>query len=157
MKMSITFDGFEKMATELNEKGQDVKVAVSEALEETQRYVQQEVESASAPYANGSGKKQIGLKYSWANGNMYDAIIRNPKIEWSGNVATVGVGFSPEQNKVGFMTSLFVMYGVPAHGKFNRGYQKDAKVYNAIKGVRTQKHIAELQKEIMEKHLKMGR
>lgn len=149
-RMSITFDGFEKMAAELDKIGNDLKPAVNEALEETQKYIQENVESASAPYQHGGRK-------GYAEGDMVDAIIRDPKIEWSGSEATVGVGFSSKQNWKGFMHSIFVMYGVPAHGKFNKGYGKDAKVYNAIRGVRTQREIERIQKEIMEKHLKLGR
>lgn len=147
-RMSITFDGFEKLAAELDREGKQLKPAVNEALEETQRYIQQQVEEASLPYANG-GKK------GYAEGNLYDAIIRHPEIEWLGSVANVKVGFSSKQNWKGFMHSIFVMYGVPAHGKFNKGYQKDGKVYNAIRGIRTKKQIEEKQKEVMKKYLQM--
>lgn len=150
MKMSITFDGFESLAAELDRKGQDLKPAVNEALEETQKYIQQELESAAQPY-------QSGGRYGYAEGNLVDAIIRDPRIEWEGSVGTVKVGFSKNQNWKGFMHSIFVMYGVPAHGKFNKGYQKDAKIYNAIRGTRTKGQIEKIQKEIMEKYLKLGR
>lgn len=149
-KMSIVFDGFEKLAAEIEKAGLDVKPAVNEALEETQHYIQQELEQAAQPYQNGGRK-------GYAEGNLNDAIIRNPEVDWSGTVATVGVGFSKELDWKGFMHSIFVMYGVPAHGKFNKGYVKDAKVYNAIRGVRTKKQIAEIQKEVMQRYLKMGR
>ena len=149
-KMSITFDGFEKLAAELERQGKELKPAVNEALEETQKYIQQELEIAVQPYSNGGRK-------GYAEGNLYDGVIREPKIDWSGTVATVDVGFSQDRNWKGFMHSIFVMYGVPAHGKFNKGYKKDAKVYNAIRGVRTKKQIEKIQKEVMEKHLKLGR
>ena len=150
MKMSITFDGFEKLAAEIDRQGQELKPAVNEALEETQKYIQQNVESASEPYKSGGQK-------GYAKGNLADAIITDPKIEWTGDVGTVGVGFSSNKDHKGFLHSIMVMYGVPAHGKFNRGYAKDAKVYNAIRGTRTKKEIERIQKEIMEKYLKMGR
>ena len=150
MKMSITFNGFETMAAELEKIGGDLKPAVNEALEETQKYIQQQVESAVEPYQDGGQK-------GYAKGDMYKSIITNPKIEWSGSVASVNVGFSKQLDWKGFMHSIFVMYGVPAHGKFNRGYHKDAKVYNSIRGIRTKKQIEKIQKEIMEKHLKLGR
>ena len=148
--MSITFDGFEKLAAELDKVGGDLKPAVNEALEETQKYIQQELESASQIYSSGGRK-------GYADGDLNAAIIRNPKVEWLGNVGVVDVGFSKELNWKGFMHSIFVMYGVPAHGKFNKGYQKDPKVYNAIRGLRTKNQIEQIQKEIMENHLKLGR
>ncbi len=147
-RMSITFDGFEKLAAELDRQGKDLKPAVNEALEETQKYIQQELQSATLQYANGGRK-------GYAKGDLYDSIITDPDIEWNGLVASVKVGFSSIYGGwEGFMHSIFVMYGVPAHGKFNRGYGKDAKVYNAIRGIRTKKQIEKLQKEVMEKHLK---
>ena len=149
-RMSITFNGFEKLAAELDRQGKELKPAVNEVLEETQKYIQQNLEEAVQPYTNGGRK-------GYATGEMYSAILREPKIEWSGNVANVKVGFSKDLSWKGFMHSIFVMYGVPAHGKFNKGYTKDAKVYNAIRGIRTKKHIEDMQKEIMEKHLKSGR
>lgn len=146
-RMSITFNGFEQMAAKLDEMGKDLKPAVNEALEETQKFVQAKLEHAAQPYRN----PQKGRK-GWAKGNMYDAIIKNPIIEWQHTVATVKVGFSSE-NKLGFMHSLFVMYGVPMHGKFNHGYAKDINIYNAIRGIRTRRQIAEIQKMIMGKYL----
>lgn len=150
MKMSITFDGFEKLAVELEKVGGDLKPAVNEALEETQKYIQQNLENASVVYSNGGRK-------GYADGDLVNAIITDPKIDWSGSVASVKVGFSQQKNWKGFMHSIFVMYGVPAHGKFNKGYQKDAKVYNAIRGKKTRLEIEKIQKEVMEKHLKLGR
>lgn len=147
-RMSIIFDGFEKIAAELDRQGKELKPAVNEALEETQKYIQQELQSAAQPYANGGHK-------GYAKGDMYDAIITDADIDWKGSVASVKVGFSTLYGGwEGFMHSIFVMYGVPAHGKFNRGYGKDAKVYNAIRGIRTKKQIEKLQKEVMEKYLK---
>lgn len=147
-RMSIIFDGFEKMAAKLDEMGREIKPAVNEALEETQKYIQQGLEVAAAPYQSPNGGRK-----GWAKGYMYDAIIKNPTILWEASVASVKVGFSSE-NKLGFMHSIFVMYGVPRHGKFNKGYAKDTAVYNAIKGTRTKNQIKKLQKEIMEKYLK---
>ena len=148
-KMSITFNGFEKIAAELERQNREVKPAANEALEESQKYIQQELETAAQPYASGGYK-------GYAKGYLYEAIIRHPHVDWEGTVAKVGVGFTKQQ-KLGFMHSLFVMYGVPAHGKFNKGYQKDAKIYNAIRGQKTKRKINEIQKEVMEKHLKLGR
>ena len=149
-KMSIIFDGFAKMAAELEAKGRELKPAVNEALEESQKYIQQNLESAAEPYEHGGRK-------GWAKGAMYKAIIRNPKIEWLGDEASVKVGFTGDNDKAAFMHSIFIMYGVPAHGKFNKGFAKDAKVYNAIYGVKTRREIERIQKEVMEKHLKLGR
>lgn len=149
-KMSIVFNGFDVLAEKIDQMGKDIKPAVDEALIETQKYIQTTLESAAAPYQSPKDGRK-----GWAKGNMYDAIIKDAKVEWEGYVATVGVGFS-SRNRLGFMHSIFVMYGVPFHGKFNHGYAKDTKIYNAIKGVRTKNRIKKLQQEILEKYLNSG-
>mgnify|MGYP003295855945 CR=1 FL=1 len=147
-RMSIVFDGFEKLTAKLDAMGKDLKPAVNEALEVTQQYIQQELEVAVQPYV----RPRKGRK-GWAKGSMADAVIKNPMIEWQGSVATVKVGFS-SQERLGFMHSIFVMYGVPRHGKFNKGYSKDTKIFNAIKGTKTKNRVKKLQQDTMEKYLK---
>lgn len=149
-KMSIIFNGFEKLAAELDGMGKDLHPAVNEALTETQKYVQQGLEAAAETYQKKGGGK------GWTKGDMYKAIIKDASIEWEDYyLASVKVGFNLDA-KGGFH-SVFIMYGVPMHGKFNKGYAKDTKVYNAIRGVRTKNQIKKLQKAIMEKYLKLGR
>jgi hypothetical protein len=145
-KMSITFDGFEKLAEDIDEVGGDLHAAVDEALAETQKLVQDNLTSASAIYGRkGGGKK------GYATGEMYRTIIQDLQIDWRGTIAEVKTGFSGEgANLSGFMHSIFVMYGTPR-------MPKNAKVYNAIKGTQTRKQIAEKQEEIMVKHLELGK
>ena len=150
-KMSITFNGFDVLAEKLNAMGKELKPAVNEALEESQKYIQQRLESAAAPYQSPK-KGRLG----WAKGNLYEAIIKDAQVEWEGYVASVRVGFS-SKNRLGFMHSIFVMYGVPFHGKFNHGYAKDTKIYNAIKGTRTKRQVEKIQKRILEEHINLGR
>lgn len=143
-KMSITFDGFNDLAYQIDKAGGDLHAAVDEALSETQHLVQYNVESASVPYS------QKGRK-GYATGKMYDAIIDEVQIDWSGTVATVKGGFSTKggRTKLGFMHSIFIMYGTPR-------IAKDQKVYNAIKGTKTKKEIAEMQQSVMEKYINLG-
>ena len=146
-KMSIMFDGFNDLAYQIDKVGGDLHKAVDEALTETQKLVQGNLEQAAAPYASGGQK-------GYATGEMFKAIIRNPEISWTGNVAEVRVGFDLHQE--GGYHSLFVMYGVPRHKKNNPGIAKDAKIYNAIRGVRTRKQIEDIQESTMRKYLKVG-
>ena len=143
-KMKIIFDGFAKLAEDIDAIGGDLHVAVDEALTETSEIVQSNVRSAAAVYAHGGRK-------GYAKGDMYDSIIDEGWIDWKGLIAEVRVGFSSHGYETwkGFMHSIFVMYGTPRMAK-------DPKVYNAIKGTRTRKQIAEKQEEIMVKHLKLG-
>jgi hypothetical protein len=140
-KMSITFNGFAKLAEDIDAIGGDLHKAVDEALEETQKIVQDNLTTASAQYQHGGRK-------GYAKGDMYRSIIDDTRIDWKGTVAEVKTGFSSNGGATweGFMHSIFVMYGTPRMAK-------DAKVYNAIKGTKTRKQIAEKQEEIMVKHL----
>lgn len=142
--MSITFDGFNDLAASIDRVGGDLKPAVNEALEETQKVVQDNLMPAAAIY------DRKGLK-GYATGKMYSAMITDTRIDWQGNVAEVKVGFSTNGggSKAGFMHSIFVMYGTPRMAK-------DPKIYNAIKGTKTRKQIAKAQEEIMQKHLKLA-
>ena len=141
-KMSITFDGFEKLAEDIDAIGGDLKPAVDEALEETQFIIQSNLVSAASVY---SGK---GVK-GYATGEMYSSIIQDLRINWKGLIAEVNTGFTGEGGKLsGFLHSIFVMYGTPKMAK-------NVKVYNAIKGTATRKEIAKKQEEIMLKHLEL--
>lgn len=143
-KMSIVFDGFSDLAQAIDKAGGDLKEAVDEALTKTQDLVQENVKTASTVY---TGK---GLK-GYATGAMVRSIMASESPEWHGSIAEVGSGFTTNggATKAGFMHSIFVMYGTPK-------MTKDQKLYNAIKGTRTRKQIAQLQQEVMNDHLKLG-
>jgi len=139
-KMTILFSGFEDLAADVDRSGGDLEKAVDEALQETAKYIQSQVESAAAPYA------AKGLK-GYATGRMYSAIIKDNMVYWNGNIAEVGVGFSLDESSG--WHSIFIMYGTPRMAK-------DTKVYNAIKGAKTKKEIEKIQQEVMQKYLKLG-
>ena len=139
-RMSITFDGFKDLAYQIDKAGGDLNAAVEDALLQTQEWIQNNVRYAAAPYANK------GLK-GYANGDMYKSIIDDGKITWSGTVAEVRVGF--DLGEEGAFHSIFIMYGTPR-------IAKDQKIYDAIRGTKTQKEIAKLQEEVMKKYLSLG-
>lgn len=140
-KMSITFDGFNDLAHAVDKSGADLKSAVNEALDKTQKLIQDNLIHAAAPYEEG------GLK-GYATGAMYKTIIKNSGVEWQGTVASVDAGFRISQ-KGGFH-SIFVMYGTPRMAK-------DQRVYNAIKGTKTKKDIAALQQQVMKEHINIDK
>lgn len=140
-KMSITFKGFEQLAEDIDAIGGDLKSAVDEALNESQKIIQSNLQTAAAEYARKGGGK------GYATGKMYQSIIENPQVEWHGLIAEVGVGFKLLAK--GGWHSIFIMYGTPRMGK-------NQKVYNAIKGTKTKNEIAKIQEEIMQKHLALG-
>ena len=139
-RMQIIFDGFKDLAERIDRIDSDtLEQAVEDALEATGEYIQKQVEKAAAPYA----KKGGGLK-GYATGEMFKAIKKDQTVHWYGKVAEVSVGFNLYEFE-GWV-SIFVMYGTPR-------MSKDQKVYNAIKGSKTQKEIASIQEEIMLKYL----
>lgn len=142
-KMEILFNGFQELSEMIDKKGNDLKKAVDEALNETQKIVQNNTEQAASKYASKGGGK------GYATGAMYRAILKNPKPEWSGNIAEVGVGFDLRGKGLKGYHSIFIMYGTPR-------IKKDTKLYNAIKGTKTRKEIAEKQEEVMTKYLSLG-
>ena len=139
-KMSITFGGFEDLIYQIDKAGGDVKKAANEALTKTQQYIAQNVSAAAAPYKRG-GKK------GYATGKMARAEIQNARVVWVGDVAEIGVGFSLSQK--GGWHSIFVMYGTPR-------IAKDTQLFNAIKGAKTKKEIAEIQEQVLQKYLALG-
>lgn len=141
-KMSMTFEGFEQMAQDLDRIGGDLMGAVKETLNETQNIVQRNTTSASASYARKGG----GLK-GYARGAMFGTIVKGGSVKWAGTTASVDVGF--HLNQKGGFHSIFVMYGTPK-------MSKDTRVYNAIRGARTKQEIYEKQKDIMQKYLSFG-
>ena len=128
-KMSITFDGFSDLADAVDKSGADLKKAVDDALSQTQQLIEDNLVTAADVYAHK------GLK-GYATGEMYKTIIKDSKVEWSGSIASVD--------------SIFVMYGTPR-------IAKDVKLYNAIKGTKTQKEIAELQQKVMSEYVNINR
>lgn len=141
-KMAILFDGFAWLAEQLDEKGGDLKKAVNEALNESQKIVQQNLATGAGSYARMGG----GMR-GYATGKMYGTIINSPEVVWHGNIAEVGVGFDLSQRDG--KHSIFVMHGTAK-------MDKDQKVYNAVMGSRTRKQIAKKQEEVMQKYLSLG-
>lgn len=137
-RMSLTFKGFEDLAYKIEQAEKDLRGAVDEALTETQNIIQGNTRQAAAKYTKG------GTKYS--TGRMLAAVKPNTGPEWSGTIASVGVGF--DLRKAGGYHSIFVMYGTPR-------MKKDVKLYNAIRGARTKQQVAQAQEKIMLEHLKL--
>lgn len=134
-RMSIMFDGFSELARMVDQVNPSaLKPAVDKALTETGKYVQNQVNQATLPYAHG------GLK-GYATGEMFQALKKDNPVIWkTPYIAEVSVGFN--LNEKGGFHSIFVMYGTPRMAK-------DQKLYNSIKGIRTKKEVENIQKEIL--------
>ena len=123
-KMRLEFAGFEEMAERLDKLGGDLKKTTEKALIETHKLLTPKVEEAF---------KRHDVKYSH---DTMKSLKKDPKVEWSGSTAEIGVGFKISE---GGFPSIFIMYGTPR-------MQPDKKVYNSIYGNR--KKVRELQEKI---------
>lgn len=147
-RIQMLFDGFEDLAYEISKLGDEpLKNAVDEALSETQKLIQRKTAAAAAKYGPKGGK-------GYATGGMKSAIHADG-VEWSGPVASVGVGFDLEAE--GGFHSIFIMYGTPRHAPGNnRGIRRDKEIYNAIRGPHLNEEIEQIQLKAMKKHLTLG-
>lgn len=124
-KLSIEFDGFERMIDELNKLGADVEKAAEEGLKQAKAHVTSNLRQGMAKH-NQTGATVASLDESM-------------RAEWIGKTATIHVGFNIDK---GGLPSIFLMYGTPRMAK-------DQNLYNAIFGAKTKREV----KEILEQAL----
>ena len=138
-RMGLQFDGWEETITKLNNLAGNsgTAKAVSEALIKSKEYVNEGIEKAV-----NSGSLPAKGKYS--TGDTKSSINRDSEVQWQGQTASIKVGFDFKKSGT---TSIFLMYGTPK--------MKPAKgLKNAIYGSKARKEIAEIQSEIINKHIK---
>jgi hypothetical protein len=138
-KMGLQFDGWEETITKLNSLAGNsgTAKAVSEALIKSKEYVNEGIEKA---VVSGS----LPAKGKFSTGDTKSSINRDSDVTWQGQTASIKVGFDFKKSGT---TSIFLMYGTPK--------MKPAKgLKNAIYGSKARKEIAEIQSEIINKHIK---
>jgi len=114
---------------------QAMRRGVESALKASKEYVNPKIESAMA-------KLPASGRYS--TGDTKRSIDKDMSVDWNGMTGTIKVGF--DFSKSG-LTSIFLMYGTPKMSPV-------AGLKNAIYGTKTQKEIAELQGEALNKVIK---
>lgn len=130
-KMRLEFSGFEEMAERLDKLGGDLKKTTEKALEATHEHITPKVETAF---------KKHDIKYSH---DTMKSLKKDADIEWSGSVASVGVGF---KISAGGLPSIFLMYGTPK-------IQPDKKLYDSVYGSKTKKEVKALQEKIFSEEI----
>jgi len=136
-KIGIKVKGFEEYMAKLDEVGGSnaMKRGVEGALKASKQYVNPLIEQAmnSLPaggrYSTGATKKSID---------------KDMTVEWEGMTATIKVGFDFKKSG---MTSIFLMYGTPKHKPVTG-------LYESIYGGKTQREIAKIQGEELNKVIK---
>jgi HK97 gp10 family phage protein len=130
--MGIQIDGFDRILKELDRLEADTKEVAEKALKKTFDIVQKKTES-------GMQKQNLPAKGRYDSGETRKAIIQRPEVSWSGDTASVDVGFDLKQD-AGFV-SIFLMHGTPK-------MKPDKKLYDAFYAKKTKDEIIQAQEDI---------
>ena len=125
-RLTLDFNGFEIMQKRLEELGGDTKAAAESALVESHKIVTQKVTAAMVKHRE--------------TGDTTNAIIKAPSVEWTGDTASVDVGFDIVG---GGLPSIFLMYGTTLHGQPH--ITPDRNLYDAVYGAQTRREIMKVQ------------
>ena len=131
-KMELKFTGMNEYIRRLQRMDKDIKRVTENALK-----------SSSAEITPGIHK---GIAPHNLTGATEESIVKDKKVEWTGEVAEVKVGFSIRD---GGLASIFLMYGTPT-------IEPDMELYDSIYGSRTKSKVRKKQKEVFEKGILRG-
>lgn len=133
-RIGLQVKGFDEYMAKLDKLGgsQAMRRGVESALKASKEYVNPQIEAAMT-------KLPAGGKYS--TGDTKKSIDKNMSIDWQGMTASIKVGFDFKKSG---MTSIFLMYGTPKMSPVSG-------LKSAIYGAKTQREIAKLQGEALDK------
>lgn len=136
-RIGLQANGFKEYMAKLDELGGSnaMKRGVDGALKASKQYVNPKIDSAM-------NKLPAGGKYS--KGGTKQSIDKDMSVEWKGLAGEIKVGF--DFSKSG-LKSIFLMYGTPRMNPV-RGLK------SAIYGNKTQKEIAKIQEDELNKVIK---
>lgn len=138
-KIGLQLDGFEEYMAKLDQLGgtQVMKRGVESALKASKEYVNPLITKAVNPANLPAGGQ-------FSSGDTKKSIDTDTVVDWDGMTATIKVGFDLKKSG---LTSIFLMYGTPKMPPV-------AGLKNAIYGGKTQKEIAAIQAEALDKVIK---
>lgn len=132
-KLTVDFSGLEIYRKKLESIGGNAtKRAFDSALKASQNVVRQNVTAAMQRHND--------------SGNTSRAIIKNSDVEWTGDTASIDVGFDIAG---GGLASIFLMYGTQLHGQPH--ITPDRNLYAAVYGAQTRKQILKIQEQAFQK------
>lgn len=137
--MGLQFDGWEETITKLNSLAGNsgTAKAVEEALISSKEYVNEQLDKAVI-------SASLPAKGKYSTGDTRKSINKDSVVQWQGQTASIKVGFDFKKSGT---TSIFLMYGTPK--------MKPAKgLKTAVYGTKTKKEIAEIQSNVISKHIK---
>lgn len=137
--IEIDFGVFEDLADQLEKLGADLKETFSDVMEEEGKKVAEDTVKAVA-------NAYLPAKGSYSTGETQKSIIMQPKVEWSGSEASIGLGFDKTKPGAGG----FLITGTP---KMQPDYALE-KIYGQKKYERDmKKHIVEGLQDQIQKRL----
>lgn len=132
-RLTVDFSGLEIYQKKLESiGGEATKRAFESALKASQNVVRQNVTAA--------------MRRHEETGQTARAIIKDSAVEWTGDTASIDVGFDITG---GGLPSIFLMYGTQLHGQPH--ITPDRNLYNAVYGTKTRKDILKIQEEAFAK------
>lgn len=83
---NLNFDEFNDLLTEFDGLGGNLKPVVTKALEDVADTVEADTEKALV-------KSNMPAQGKYSSGETEKSMVRNAKVEWSGTIAEIGLGF----------------------------------------------------------------
>lgn len=134
-KIGLQID-LEGMISSLERAGANVKSSVDEMQIASKKIV-------TDALVRDTVKGNFPARGKYSTGELAKSIDKNYKVEWSGHVASIKVGYDMKKSGI---TSIMLLYGTPR-------MKKSTKLYNDIYGNRAKKEIKEVQQDTLNKIL----
>ena len=109
--MSLDLKGFNELLTKLDGAGGDLKKVVTEALTEAGQKIGEDTTSAVQ-------RSNLPARGKYSQGDTAKTVVENPQVEWSGDTASIGVGFDfSKKGAGGFLIKGYYQnfHGTPRH------------------------------------------
>lgn len=109
--MKLELKGFNELLVKLDELQGDVKAAVTEALDDAGKKIGDDT-------AQAVEKQNLPAGGKFSTGDTARTVVKNPKTEWSGEVASIGLGFDfGMKGAGGFLIKGYYQnyHGTPRH------------------------------------------
>lgn len=101
-KLYVELSGFEDLIVRLDELVDDVRPAISDALEQAAEMVETDTEAAMS-------RKNLPAQGRYSTGDTERSIVRNARVDWSGTKGEIGLGFDKTKKGAGG----FLITGTP--------------------------------------------
>ena len=133
-KIGLQVKGFEEYMAKLDQVGSSnaMRRGVESALKASKQHVNPKIEAAMA---------NLPAEGRYSTGDTKKSIDKEMSVDWQGMTASVKVGFDFKKSG---MTSIYLMYGTPKMPPV-------AGLKAAIYGSKTQKEVAKVQAEALNK------